>query len=319
MKILRTEDSCKSPGGSVITVGVYDGVHTGHRKIISEVIGESRRTGLPSAAVTFDPHPSRVLSGEPAGLITTGEEKLKILESCGLDLCLILDFTKKFSEKRAGDFVREIIADFMRAQFVAVGFNHVFGAGRKGGARLLYRLGREFGFRIKLVEPFEIAGETVSSSRIRHLIKKGNVEKAALFLGRSFSVEGTVKRGEGLGAALGYPTANFDFPPGKIQPSPGVYAGVCRVEGKPYPAAFYTGYKPTFAEKLDKPSNEVHIIGFSGRLYGRKIRFSFIRRLRPDIKFADKESIKKRLARDIEEAAFEAFHSPLYKKAQGVV
>lgn len=319
MKILRTAEPGKGPDSSVITLGVYDGVHAGHRKIISEVAGEGRRRGIPSAAVTFTPHPGSILSGEPPGLITTEEEKLEILESCGLDLCLILSFTEEFSRKTAGDFVREIIAGFMKAEFVAVGFNHAFGAGRRGGARLLSRLGGEYGFRLRLINPVRMGGQTVSSSGIRDLIRRGNVEKAGLFLGRSFSVEGKVKRGEGLGAVLGFPTANLDFPPGKIEPAPGVYSGVCFIGEDAHPAAFYTGYKPTFGGRPEKPSHEVHVIGFSGRLYGRKIRFSFISRLRADIKFENKESLKKRLAADIGEAAAAAVHSPLYKQKGGMV
>jgi riboflavin kinase / FMN adenylyltransferase len=186
---------------------------------------------------------------------------------------------------------------------VAVGFSHVFGAGRKGNAAFLSELGEEYGFSVKLIDPVKVKGETVSSSKIREFISAGDIEKANLFLGRSFRVSGIVKIGEGEGAALGFPTANIELPRERIKPASGVYAGSCSLGEESYPAVLYTGRKPTFKKTLEKPSIEVHIIGFSGNIRGRKISFDFARRLRPDIKFKSARELKKKIAADIKSAA----------------
>lgn len=303
MRIIRAVKGRKGPDGSVMTLGVYDGVHLGHKKIISEVSSEAGKRGLPSAAVTFNPHPSHILPGESAGLITDERQKLELLAECGLDLCVVLNFTEEFSRKTAEDFVRDIISGFMKAESVIVGFNHVFGAGRRGNARMLAELGKKHGFSLKLVEPVKINGETVSSSKIREFISAGNVGKANLFLGRSFSVSGRVKKGDGEGKALGFPTANIEMPAGMVSAAPGVYAGRCFTGEGEHPAVFYAGGKPTFGPPSRKPSMEVHIIGFSGNLYGKEIRFSFAKRLRGDMKFADVEALRRKISSDAEAAA----------------
>jgi riboflavin kinase / FMN adenylyltransferase len=302
MKIIRTLTGEKPLGGSILTLGVYDGVHLGHKKIISEVAAESGRTGLPSAAVTFNPHPSHVLPGNPAGLITDEEQKLKILEECGLDICVILRFTEEFSRKSAEDFISEIIAGFMGAKSVIVGFNHVFGAGRKGSARLLSEAGAKYDFSVKLVKPVRIKGETISSSKIRELVRGGDIQKANLFLGRRFFLSGIVKKGKGIGTKIGFPTANIEIPPGMLEPAPGVYAGECSLGGNHYPAVLYSGHKPTFGGMLEKTSMEVHIMGFSGNIYGKRAGFGFMRRLRAETKFETAEALREKIAEDIEEA-----------------
>lgn len=303
MKIIRAVEGGESPEGSVLTLGVYDGVHLGHKKIISEVSSEAAKRGMPSAAVTFNPHPSHILPGESAGLITDERQKLELLAECGLDLCVILNFTEEFSRKTAEDFVRDIIAGFMKAESVIVGFNHVFGAGRRGNARMLADMGEKHGFSLKLVKPVKINGETVSSSKIRGLIAEGRLEKANIFLGRSFSISGRVIKGDGKGRTLGFPTANIETPPGMVSPAPGVYAGRCFTAGEERPAVFYMGEKPTFGPPSRRPSMEIHIIGFSGNLYGKEIRFSFTKRLRGDMKFTDAEALRRKIENDVKKAA----------------
>ncbi len=285
------------------TLGVYDGVHLGHRRILSEVAAESSRLMIPSAAVTFSPHPSRVLPGNPAGLITDEEEKLKLLEACGLDFCFIIDFSIDFSRQTPERFVKETLEVSLGVKTVIVGFSHVFGARRRGNAGLLTELSGKHGFELKLVDPVKIEGETVSSSRIRQLLAAGDTEKANLLLGRNFSIGGTVEKGEGRGAALGFPTANISLPRERLRPAAGVYAGAGEFNGIEYPAVLYTGKKPTFEKTLAEPSIEIHLIGFSGDLYGRRVDFRFKRRIRPDIRFKSTVELKEKIADDIKKAS----------------
>ncbi len=299
MKIIRGYERKNAFSESIVTLGAYDGIHLGHQKILSEVASEGRKHRVPSVVVTFEPHPSAVLGDKPVPLITCRERKLEILENSGISHCVIINFSRSFSLKPAENFVKETIVDSLGAKTLIVGFNYVFGAGRKGNPKLLERLGEKYGFSLKKIHPVKFGGETVSSSLIRKLLLAGNIRKANLFLGRPFSIEGKVIAGDKRGKDLGFPTANIEPAPGVIMPAPGVYSGQCHAGGKTRASVLYTGKKPSFDRKKAKHSMEIHIIGFSGNLYGKRIRFIFKDRIRGELKFETPLLLKEQISRDV--------------------
>jgi len=295
----RTEAFPSEP--SVVTVGAFDGVHCGHRTIISRMVGIARERGLRSVVVTFDPHPRRVLGGEltgPLGLLTTLDEKIGLLREAEVDLLFIVRFTAEFAARSSEEFIRGVLTGLLGARSIVVGYDHGFGRGRSGGGEDLRRLGGELGFEVEVVREVQLEGGHFSSTRIRQLLSEGRVEEANRFLGSRYRLGGTVVRGDGRGRGLGFPTVNLRLSdPHKLLPKPGVYVAEVELEGRPMRAMMNVGVRPT-VEDGAAVSVEAHILGWEGSLYGRELSFGLLGFIREERKFPSLGELRLQLEKD---------------------
>ena len=303
MEILPGLEALPDPrlGTPVVTWGVFDGVHVGHRRVIQTLTGWARGEGVPAVVVTFDRHPLEVLRGASVPLISPLAERLRLLGEKGVDAVLVLNFTKEFARTTADAFVRDVVAGKLRASGVVLGHDSRFGRDRAGDLATLEALSRELGLAVKRCEPELFEGRPVSSSLIRELIFAGRLDEARRLLGRPPSVIGTVVRGDRRGSAIGIPTANLALhhaakPPG------GVYAADVPLDGRVFRAVVNIGTRPTFKEG-DVETLEAHLLDYAGAdLYGRVLEVRFLARLRAERRFEGVEALKKQIAEDIERA-----------------
>jgi len=286
----------------VVTIGVFDGVHLGHQAIIRRVLEWARREHGESVIITFEPHPEETLFGYPPSFLSSLKHRLVFFERMGVDITVVIRFDKRFASMKAEDFVKEILAGRIRAKGVVLGFDNRFGRGAKGDIRLLKKLGDEFGFEVEGVSALKVDGDLVSSTRLRKLIKTGRLDAAEKMLGRCVSVLGTVVRGDGRGKDLGYPTANLDLHH-EVRPPAGVYITRALLADKAAGRGSLTfiGRRLTFgAEQAEVV--EVHILDFSGDVYGLDVEVQFLKKIRAYEKFSSPDLLRKAIAADIEKA-----------------
>ena len=285
--------------GTSLTIGNFDGVHQGHNRLLRVVMDRAAQYGLTSLAVTFDPHPLRVIRGHTPPFITPTRQKLSLLKAQGLDYVLCLEFTQEMARLSPEDFVYRYLIRDLHCRHLVVGYDYTFGRGGAGNYETLLELGEKYGFTTERIEALTINDEVVSSTRIRDLIQQGRVDEAKPLLGRHFQVEGTVIQGSRRGGPLiGVPTANLEITD-ELVPMPGVYAVQAEHDGVSYPGVANVGHNPTFNQQA--LSVEVHLFDFSGDLYGKRLRVSFVSRLRGEIRFSGVEELKAQIHRDIEE------------------
>lgn len=298
MKVFRDEFSPEDFSCPILTIGAFDGIHLGHRRLIDRTLDDARKVKGQAVVMTFEPHPLKILYPErELKLITPIEEKLKLLEETGIDAVIIYPFSTQFAQTPPEGFVEEVLYKRIRPRKVIVGYNFTFGRNRSGTADVLGELGTNFGFEVEVVPPIERDGKTVSSSWIRQLISEGRIQEANELLGRNFSTRGTVIRGRGRGRDLGAPTANLKVHEDQILPL-GVYAvRVYGVAERPMPGVANIGRKPTFAEK--DISFEIHVIGFYGDLYGKELRVEFLAKIRDEKAFPNIKDLSLQIQRDI--------------------
>lgn len=307
MKIIRGLKNIKIPGrGSCVTIGVFDGVHAGHKKIISRVVAQSRRLRMKSVVITFDPHPASVLNPKSKipSLISL-DHRIRLIESLGVDILIIVKFTRTFSSLPAQIFVKNILVGRLRTKRIFVGENFYFGKNAAANTAVLKRLSKCFKFKLTTISPIKAAGHVVSSSLIRRLITSGDLHQAAKLLSRPVSVFGTVVKGHGLAVGLGFPTANIN-PHHEIVPPCGVYAVRVTLGTHPkmicprsYHAVLNIGLRPTFYSPRDEePTIEVHLFGFKGNLYGKDIEVEFVKKIRDERKFRSKKALVNRIRAD---------------------
>jgi riboflavin kinase/FMN adenylyltransferase len=307
MEVVTDEAAWTPPdGGTVVTIGAYDGVHLGHRRLIARVQERARQLGAASTVVTFDRHPAMVVRPESAPpLLTDLEQRLELLASTGVDCTLIITFDRERSEESAEDFVTEVLVNRLRARCVVVGRDFHFGHGRRGNVGLLQSMGSSLGFEVTGLDLLAEEGgtEPVSSTRIRHLLSGGRVEEAARLLGRPHEVRGQVGRGDGRGGAvLGFPTANVGVPREILLPADGIYAGWhLRPDGAAHPAAISVGRRPTFYAAGSRLL-ETYLLGFVGDLYGEPARVRFVTRLRDEQRFSSVDELVAQMGKDVDAA-----------------
>lgn len=284
-----------------MAIGVFDGVHLGHRALLQKTVEEARKRGVPSGVITFDPHPRKVLSPHRAPcLLTSLEDRLFLFEAAGVENCLVLPFDRELARMEPEDFAREYLQERLGVGAVFVGFNFTFGRGGRGTVELLSRLGTELGFEVGILPPVEVEGEVVSSSLVRSRLARGEVEGVARALGRFFCLRGRVTEGEGRGRRLGYPTANLEVREYCL-PGPGVYGVGVEVRGNIYPGAANAGFRPTFRPRSRGPVLEVHLLDFEGEIRGEELRVHFLKKIREEKAFPDGEALRARIGRDVEE------------------
>lgn len=293
--------SADLPWGAIATLGNYDGIHRGQLAVIERVVERARADGVQAALITFEPHPVSVLRPEVAPqLLTSREQREKLLAEAGIDVLLVVRFHQDFAATPAETFVRDFLCGRLKVQAVYVGRGFHFGKDRQGDLALLERLGQELGFEAVGVDEVLHRGEPISSTRVRRAIYDGNVELAMELLGRPYGLRGTVVRGDRMGARLGWPTINL-VPDNDHVPSNGVYSG--QVYLPSYPSTFdcvtNIGNRPTVYENHQRVV-ESHILGFSADVYGEQVEVTFFKRLREEMIFTTVMDLSAQIGRDVE-------------------
>lgn len=313
MKVIQLSYPCPESiidelpaNGQTMAIGDFDGVHLGHREVIGRAVNEAKRLSIPSAVMTFHPHPREVLgSAENLSYLTTLDEKIEKFGELGVDAVYVFRFDPAFAALSPDEFANHVLK-VLKVKCVVVGFNFHFGRQGSGNAEMLRELG-EGDFDVAIVDPFIIGGERVSSTSIREAIKRGDLDRANAMLGRPFETVGTVVPGDGRGRTIGIPTANLSVDERAVVPAMGVYAVTVRIEsgsseGEVFRGVMNVGLKPTFHSDLPKPTWEVHLLNFNGDLYGARLRVAFHSRLRSERKFPSVEALIDQIHADIREA-----------------
>lgn len=283
----------------IVAIGNFDGVHRGHGGIVSLLVERAGEDDAPAVVVTFDPHPIRLLRPEHAPpSLTTVEQKAALLGDHGVDFVVVMPTDRELLSLSPQEFFERVIAGEFEARGLVEGPNFRFGKDRAGDIETLRTLCESRGMTLDVAPPIEIEGGIVSSSRIRELVAAGEIAEAVELLGHPYGIVGTVSRGAGRGASLGFPTANLDGIETLIPPD-GVYGGRAEIEGASYIAAVHIGGNPTFQDARRK--FEVHLIGYRGDLYGRELEVQLTMRVRGSRQFADAEELRMQLLRDIKE------------------
>lgn len=300
MKFLRAATEL-SPGSKKVclAIGVFDGVHLGHQQIIRQTVADARQHDAPAVVVTFDKHPNVVVAPDRAPpQIYSRPQKIRAIEGLGADALLEITFDKKFSEQTGEQFIRSLARDLGKIHSICVGADFVFGHKRGGNVELLQKLGAESRFQVHGLAAVALDGKVVSSTRIRDAIAAGDFDAASQMLGRAYSVAGKVVRGDELGHTLGFPTANLDTT-GLLLPPNGVYAARAVFDGRAFRAALNIGVRPTVKSPTPTARVEVHLLDFTGELYGRELEIFFSAKLREERKFNSLDELKAQITRDI--------------------
>jgi riboflavin kinase/FMN adenylyltransferase len=290
-------------GGTVVTVGSFDGVHLGHQAILGEVVERAARRGVPGVLVTFEPHPAAVLGrGEAPARLTTDPERAEVVTELGIERLLVVRFDRELAEQSAEAFVREFLLGRCGMLELVLGADHGFGKDRRGDSRTLPALGERLGFGVSVVAPVTDAlGEAIKSTRIRAAIAEGDLARAAAWLGRPYRLTARVVRGAGRGRTIGVPTINLEGPaPEKALPPDGVYAARVEWGGGTAGAMLNQGPRPTVGDA--RRSLEAHLFGIEEELEGRTVRLEWVERLRDIRRFPSLDALKEQLAQDREHA-----------------
>lgn len=299
-RVVRWEPGAEPLGRAVVAIGVFDGVHLGHRDILAHAVERGSAEGLLSVGVTFDRDPDQVVTPDSAApQLLTLEDKVAVLADLGLDAVLVIGFTEELAQTPPDGFVTGVLLAAVDPSAVVVGRDFRFGRDASGDVETLRSLGDRHGFEVIAYELVRIGGEPVTSTRVRVLVAQGDVAGAARLLGRAHRVRGSVRRGRGVGAGLGFPTANVRGEAHAAVPADGVYAGFATVRGEAYPAAVSVGIPPSYPGSPD--SLEAHLVGFEGDLTGEEIVLEFVDRLRDQRSFDSEQDLARAIAADVDE------------------
>lgn len=292
------EISLDLANGSCVTIGNFDGVHKGHQKLISHVVRNAKASNRTSAVITFCPHPLRVLVGpHTPPFITFRKQKLDFIKALKVDMTLLLRFSKEMASLAPEEFVKKYLVDALNTKELVIGYDYSFGKGRSGNYEVLKVLGEKYGFSVERLEPVIINDAIVSSTRIRDMIKSGDVWDVKPLLGRYYSVRGAVIKGKDRGGKLlGFPTANIHLE-NEVKPATGVYAVWVRLNGTILQGAANIGYNPTFGN--EDVGVEVHLFDFHCDIYDRDIEVHFVQRIRPEKKFSSLDELKAQIRKDV--------------------
>jgi riboflavin kinase/FMN adenylyltransferase len=282
---------------SVLTIGVFDGVHLGHKRLLTELLNQARQKKMLSGVVTFRQHPEDLLSsGKKLPFIADIKTRIKLLQEEGVDFVVPLSFTAQLARLDARLFIG-LLQKYLKMRGLVIGSDFALGKARQGNTDTLKILGRELDFSVTIVSPLTINGEVVSSTAIRKALAEGDMEKYTRLTGYSFSLRGKVVTGAGRGEGLGFPTANLEVSAGQAIPPDGVYAGLAHINSKVYQSMTNIGRNPTFGK--NERTIESYLLDYSGDLYGHELSVDFISRLRDEIKFSSIEELKKQVAEDV--------------------
>jgi riboflavin kinase/FMN adenylyltransferase len=303
MRLFHGTDNAEIARPTVLTLGVFDGLHLGHQLIMSTVARRSLSLGAVPTVITFDPHPRAVLHPESAPpLLQTFDQKIEAFGVLGIEQTIIIRFTKGFAQIEAEDFLRDVVRDRLQAAEVYLGRGFAFGRNREGNIELLRRMSERLSFHAEEVPEVRLRGQRISSSKIRGLLAEGRVNLARRMLGRPYGVEGRVVRGAERGRSLGFPTANL-HPENRVIPRGGVYVTATLIEGVWRRSITNIGTRPTFENYQAPTSVETYVMDWTGDLYGDVVRVRFLHRLRNERKFASIDELKQQIERDRDRAS----------------
>ncbi len=302
MEILRSiPELSRLPGPLFLAIGVFDGMHLGHQAVISTSAEHARSVNGTPVVVTFDPHPEKVLRPQAAPhLLTATQHKIGLIRDLGVGHLLIIAFDKQFAATEPEDFVKQLVKHSKPLREICVGHEWSFGKNRRGNLGLLKKLGAQFDFEVVGIPPVTMNGELVSSTAIRHAVQTCDLRKAAVMLGREYTILGTVVRGDDLGKKIGFPTANLSAHNEQFPPN-GVYFAQAMLDGVIYPGVLNLGYRPTVSSEKDRVL-EIHLFDFDRDIYGSDLEVRFVRYLRPEKKFESVDMLARQIALDVKQA-----------------
>ncbi len=300
MHIIRSIDTIEYNPSTVLTVGVFDGVHSAHQLILKKVKTTAKECNARNLLITFEPHPQVVLNKSTSiKLLNTIDERLYLFEKYGIENVLVINFNKEFAALSFNQFYRDIVVKKIGVSTVVEGFNHHFGNNRAGTIDSLKKLGNELGFTVIPVESVAYENEPISSSRIRTALDNGELDKANAMLGYSYSLSGTVIEGDKRGRTLGYPTANLQIPSSKLIPRKGIYFSTVLYKDKMFYGLTSVGNRPTFYQN-GSLLVEVHILDFNEDIYGQSLTVRFEKRLRDEMRFNTVDELVAQMDKDKE-------------------
>ncbi|MFC2006791.1 bifunctional riboflavin kinase/FAD synthetase [Chloroflexota bacterium] len=284
---------------TLLTIGVFDGVHLGHKYLVSRLTEQARKQGLLSGVLTFNQHPQEIISpGARPLFLTSLTEKIELLNNEGVDVIIALSFTPDLAMLSARQFVT-LLKKHLLMRGLFIGPDFALGQNREGNVDALRRLGQKIDFTITVIPPIKVNGEIVSSTTIRKALTDGDMKRASNLIGRSFSIAGQVVTGSGRGLKLGFPTANLENISAQVIPADGIYATRTHIDSKVYRSVTSIGWRPTFSDK--EHTVETHIIGYDGNLYGQELKIDIVEGLRGEKKFSSVEELQKQITNDIEQ------------------
>jgi len=284
-------------GETLLTIGVFDGVHAGHRYLLEKLQRKAAENNLLSGVVTFNPHPQSVLHAQNKLLwLSAPEDRVKSFRSLGIHLVAVLTFTPEVAQLSARKFI-SLVKNHLRMRSIMVGPDFALGRGQEGNIHLLRVLGCEMDFSVEVIHPYTINGEIVSSTLIRQALTQGNMEKIRRLMGHYFQIGGKVVQSDKRGRILGFPTANLDIKPQQALPGNGIYATITQIDDKQFTSVTNIGTRPTFGK--GEKTVETHLINYKGDLYSKEIRVEFVQKLRDEQRFPSSEELKAQIRKDI--------------------
>lgn len=283
---------------SYLTIGVFDGVHRGHRQIIDKLVEDAHKNNSPAVILTFDPHPASVLTNKQIRLLTTPDERAQILFSLGVDTVITQRFTSDLSTVSAIDFMTRL-KTHLGLSHLLIGYDFALGKGREGNAPRLTEIGKDLNYSVEVIPALSENEKIISSTEIRNFISTGEITQANNLLGYHYPLSGVVVHGAGRGKQINFPTANIDYPPHKATPSNGIYAGWATLGKEKFMAATSIGFNPTFTPERQIQSVEAYLLDFERDIYGEKLKLDFVTRLRNEEKFNSIEALIDQIGKDV--------------------
>ena len=298
MEVINNISNYHPQKAGILTIGTFDGVHIGHQKIISNLVSTAKKENLCGIVLTFFPHPRMVLQKDnQLKMIDTLEEKIKIMESQGVEVLIIHPFTLDFSRMTAIEYTRDILVKSLNISKLIIGYDHRFGRNRRATVQDLKEFGKQYEFTVEDIPAQDIESIAVSSTKVRNAIVSGEMKKVNQFLGRPFSVSGNIVKGDEIGRKISYPTANLEIEEDyKLQPQNGVYLVQCHLDNHKYFGMMNVGKRPTISGK--KNQIETYFFNFEGDLYGEKLKIDLLEKIRDEQKFDSLESLGNQLGID---------------------
>lgn len=284
-----------------LTIGVFDGIHLGHRQIIEKLIRDAHTNNSPSVVLTFDPHPLSVLRNLEMRLLTTPDERAQILTPLGVDAFITQRFTPDLSTASALEYMTRL-KQHLGLKHLLIGYDFALGKGREGNATRLTEIGKDLNYTVEIIPALSAESGVISSTSIRELISNGNVSQASQLLGYHYPLSGVVIHGAGRGKKINFPTANIDYPKNKAIPSNGIYACWATLDGQKFMAATSVGFNPTFTPERQIQSVEAYLLDFERDIYGKELKLEFVARLRNEEKFNSVESLIEQIGKDVQQA-----------------
>ena len=297
MQHYRSLEEVSLPDSS-LTVGVFDGVHRGHRRVIDRLVAGAHAAGMPAVVLTFDPHPAKIFGRVDIKLLSLPGERARLLGSLGVDVVVTHPFSKPFADTSAVDFMK-LVTERLGTRHLVLGYDSTLGKNREGDVVRLTAIGSELGYTVETVSALGDESGVISSTEIRKLVAVGNVSEAARLMGHPYSLQGLVTHGDHRGRTIGYPTANLAYAREKVVPAGGIYACWARVEGERFLAAVNVGTNPTFTPDKQTVNVEAYLLDFDRNIYDQLLTLEFVSRLRAELKFPSVEALVTQIDNDV--------------------